>query len=148
MSVSVPQCSEGNDSPVRGIKGSVGKRISPTGERSLYMLFETPEDTYNAYRKFLKKADYRKAYRCLEKLLNELPHDVDLLEQIVDLCVFQWNNPDMGRQWVGRLLKIRGSWFDYLMLSRIEAQLDNIGRAKEYLKYNGPRKSDSMLSYS
>lgn len=40
------------------------------------MLFETPEDTYNAYQRFLKKKEYRKAYRCLEKMLHEFPEDI------------------------------------------------------------------------
>ncbi len=46
------------------------------------MLFETPEDTYRAYQRFLKKEEgrrkkeeYKKAYRCLEKMLHEFPDD-------------------------------------------------------------------------
>ncbi|MEW6002513.1 MAG: SNF2-related protein [Nitrospirota bacterium] len=98
------------------------------------MLFETPEDTYNAYKKFLKKEEYRKAYRCLEKILHEFPDDTDLLEDIVHLCVLQWNKPEMGRQWLIRLLRNRTVWIDYVRLSDIEARLGNIDKAKEYLK--------------
>lgn len=71
------------------------------------MLFETPEDTYNAYKRFLKKKEYKKAYRCLEKMLHEFPDDTQLLEDIVDLCVFLWEKPEMGRKWLVRLAKSR-----------------------------------------
>jgi len=49
------------------------------------MMYETPQDTYNAYTKFLKKKEYRKAYRCLEKMLHEFPYDTDLL---MDIMIF------------------------------------------------------------
>ncbi len=98
------------------------------------MLFETPEDTYNAYKRFLKKKEYRKAYRCLEKMLHEFPDDTQLLEDIVDLCVFLWEKPEMGRKWLVRLAKTRSLWLDYMLLSRIEADLENISQAKECLK--------------
>ncbi len=98
------------------------------------MLFETPEDTYNAYQKFLKKKEYRKAYRCLEKMLHEFPNDTELLEDIVDFCVFEWKKLDIGKQWLNKLIKIRPSWLDYLLLGHIEADLDNFGSARECLK--------------
>jgi len=98
------------------------------------MLFETPEDTYNAYQKFLRKKEYKKAYRCLEKMLNEFHDDVELLETITELCLLYWNKPDLGKRWLLKLIKIRSSWLDYMMLSRLEAEAGNIGPAKEYLK--------------
>ncbi len=98
------------------------------------MLFETPEDTYNAYNRFLKKGEYKKAYRCLEKMLHEFPDDIQLLEDIVDLCIFLWKKPEIGRPWLIKLANIRSWWLDYMLLSRIEAELGNINKAKEYLK--------------
>lgn len=98
------------------------------------MLFETPEDTYRAYQRFLKKEEYRKAYRCLEKMLHEFPDDIELLEDIVTLCLFKWNKPDIGRNWLINLVKIRHLWTDYAMLSHVEAGLGNFGHAREYLK--------------
>ncbi|MBI5746298.1 MAG: DEAD/DEAH box helicase family protein [Nitrospirae bacterium] len=98
------------------------------------MLFETPDDTYNAYIRFLKKKEYKKAYSCLEKMLHQFPDDTELLGEIVDLCVFCWKRPDLSRQWLIRLAKITSSWLDYLLLSQVEADSGNISTAREYLK--------------
>ncbi len=98
------------------------------------MLFETPEDTYNAYNRFLRKGEYKKAYRCLEKMLREFPDNLDLLEEIVELCFFKWKRPEMAKSWLIKLANIRSWWLDYMLLSRIEAELENINKAKEYLK--------------
>lgn len=98
------------------------------------MLFETPEDTHNAYNRFLKKKEYRKAYSCLEKILHQFPDDTELLGEIVDLCVFCWKRPDLSRQWLIRLAKISSTWLDYLLLSQVEADSGNISTAWEYLK--------------
>ncbi len=98
------------------------------------MLFETPEDTYSAYNRFLRKGEYKKAYRCLEKMLHEFPDDLDLLEEIVELCFLKWERPEMAKPWLIKLANIRSSWLDYMLLSRIEAELENISKAKEHLK--------------
>jgi SNF2 family DNA or RNA helicase len=98
------------------------------------MLFETPEDTYNAYHRFLKKREYKKAYRCLEKMLHEFPDDIQLLEDIVDLCIFLWKKSEIGRPWLIKLANIRSWWLDYMLLSRVDAELGNISKAKEFLK--------------
>jgi len=98
------------------------------------MLFETPEDTYSAYKKFLKKKEYKKAYRCLEKMLNEFPEDERLLEDIIDLCLVIWNNPKLGRPWLINLAKLRSLWIDYALLSRVEAELENFTKARENLQ--------------
>ena len=98
------------------------------------MLFETHEDTYRAYQRFLKKEEYRKAYRCLEKMLHEFSGDEELLQDIVNLCFLSWNKPVMARKWLIQLTKIRELWPHYGMLSQIEAELGNIDQAKEYLK--------------
>jgi SNF2 family DNA or RNA helicase len=97
-------------------------------------MFETPEDTYKAYQRFLKKKEYKKAYRCLEKMLHEFPDDEQLLEDIVDLCIISWKNPKMGRPWLIKLAKMRSWWLDYSLLSSVEADLENFTKAKEYLQ--------------
>ena len=97
------------------------------------MMFETPQDTYNAYTKFVKKKEYKKAYRCLEKILHDVPDDTVLLMEIVDLCLL-WHKPELVRLWLIKLVNIRFFWSDYLLLSRIEAELDNIPQARKYLE--------------
>ncbi|MBM4136325.1 MAG: ATP-dependent helicase [Nitrospira sp.] len=98
------------------------------------MIFETPEDTYNAYERFLRKKEYKKAYRCLEKMLHQFPDDISLIDDIVGLCLFEWKNPEMARPWLKKLIDIRNGWIDYANLSQLEAELGNISKAKEYLK--------------
>ncbi len=98
------------------------------------MIFETPEDTFKAYQRFVKKKNFKKAYRCLEKMLQEFPDDEELLEYMVDLCFVHWGNSKMARPWLQDLISIRTSWVDYASLSRVEAELENVTRAREYLK--------------
>ncbi len=98
------------------------------------MFFRDPEDRYNSYKRFLKKGEYRRAYRSLEGLLHEFPDDEQLLEDMVNLCIILWERPDVGRPWLLRLVKLRGSWLDYAMLGQVEAELGKIEKAKEYLK--------------
>src|SRR4030066_2271477 len=97
------------------------------------MMYETPQDTYNAYTKFLKKKEYKKAYRCLDKMLQEFPDDTDLLMDIINLCL-KWNKPEYGKTWMVRLADIRSLCSDYLLLSHMEAELDNIPQARKYLQ--------------
>src|SRR4030067_3871190 len=97
------------------------------------MMYETPQDTYNAYTKFLKKKEYRKAYRCLEKMLHEFPDDTDMLMDIINLCL-TWNKPEYGKIWMIRLANMRSLCSDYLLLSHMEAELDNIPQARKYLQ--------------
>ena len=98
------------------------------------MLFETPEDTYKAYQRFLKKGEFRKAYRCLEKMLQEFPDDESLLADIVDLCINSWKNPQMGRPWLIKLARMRSLWVDYSFLSSVDAELGDFKKAKKYLQ--------------
>jgi SNF2 family DNA or RNA helicase len=97
-------------------------------------MFETPDDTYKAYQRFLKKREFKKAYHCLEKMLSEFPDDEMLLEDIIDLCVIIWNNPKLGRPWLIKLAKMRSLWSDYTLLSHVEAELDNFTKTREYLQ--------------
>jgi len=97
------------------------------------MLFRTPEDTYRAYERFLRKRNFKKAYQCLESLLHQFPGDEALLVDIVNLAYFDWDNYGMARPWLIKLTQSRSVWRDYLLLSRGEARLGDGTRAREYL---------------
>lgn len=97
------------------------------------MLFRTPEETYRAYERFLRKRNFRKAYQCLENLLHQFPGDEALLVDIVNLAYFDWDNYAIARPWLIKLTKIRSIWRDYLLLARGEARLGNGPRAREHL---------------
>lgn len=98
------------------------------------MQFESPADTFKAYQKFLKKEEFKKAYHCLEKILLEFPNDIELLDEVVELCLDKWNKPDLARKWLLELIKYRQNWIDYIFLSRTEALHGNINNANEYLE--------------
>lgn len=98
------------------------------------MLFETSEDTFKAYNRFLRKKDYKKAYRCLEKLHHQFPEDLEIIANMAELCIFKWNKPDIGKKWLVKLANIRSQWLDYVLLSEIELGLGNIEGARNYLK--------------
>ena len=95
------------------------------------MLFRTPEDTYRAYERLLRKRNFKKAYQCLESLLHQFPSDEALLVDIVNLAYFDWDNYGMARPWLIKLAQSRSVWRDYLLLGRGEARLGNGPRAKE-----------------
>ncbi len=97
-------------------------------------MFETPDDIYKSYQKFLRKKEYQRAYRCLERLLKEFPDDTQLLEDMVVLTVIFGKKLETGKPSLIRLAKIRSYWLDYTLLSKVEAELGNIAKAKEYLK--------------
>ena len=98
------------------------------------LLLRTPTDTYKAYERFLRKNNYKKAYQCLESLLCAFPDDEQTFEQIIDLCIGQWNRVDLARRWLNKLIKIRQHWLDYILLSRVEAELNHFSKAREYLE--------------
>lgn len=98
------------------------------------MLYETTDDTFNAYNRFLRKNDYKKAYRCLEKLYNQFPGDMELIQQIVELCVFKWEKPEIGKKWLLKLVQFRSSWLDLVLLSEVELDLNNVKSARDFLK--------------
>ncbi|MDP3980506.1 MAG: SNF2-related protein [Chlamydiota bacterium] len=97
------------------------------------MLFETPEDTYQAYHRFLKKKEFRKAYRCLEKMLHEFPKHVELLEEMIDFCLGSMENPKMAKPWLSQLIQLRSHWRDHLLLSQVEVALDHLKKARIHL---------------
>ena len=97
------------------------------------MLFRTPADTYRAYERFLKKRNFRKAYKCLESLLHQFPGDEALLADIVNLAYFDWGSYEMARPWLLQLTKVRSLWQDYALLSRGEARAGNVEQARDYL---------------
>ena len=98
------------------------------------MLFETPEETFNAYNRFLRKKEYKKAYRCLEKLSRQFPEDSEIIANMVDLCMFKWAKPDIGKKWLVKLARTRSYWLDYVLLSEVELGLGNMEGARDYLK--------------
>ncbi|MBI1871457.1 MAG: DEAD/DEAH box helicase [Chlamydiae bacterium] len=98
------------------------------------MFLETSEDTYKAYQRFLKRGEYRKAYRALEKLLHAFSDDTDLLEEMIDFCLLSLKKPELAKPWLLRLIKIRGLWIDYALLCQIETNCNRFSQAKGYLK--------------
>lgn len=98
------------------------------------MLFETSKDTFKAYNRFLRKKDYKKAYRCLEKLHHQFPEDLEIIVNMAELCIFKWNKPDIGKKWLVKLANIRSQWLDYVLLSETELELKNIEGARNYFK--------------
>jgi len=97
-------------------------------------MFRTPEDTYRAYERFLRRREFKKAYRCLENLLRQFPHDEALLVDMVNLTYSKWENYEIAKPWLLRLAKMRPYWKDYALLSRGEARKGNILQAKAYLE--------------
>ena len=97
------------------------------------MFFKTPDDTYRAYQRFTEKKKFKKAYHCLESLLHQFPGDVDLMEEIVNLSIYDWGKYEMARPWLIDLAQFRSFWADYAMLSRGEVEIGNNRKAREYL---------------
>lgn len=95
--------------------------------------YQDPEETFRAYQKFLKKAELRKAYRCLERLLHELPDDPFLLQEIIILSLNRMDNPALARPWVMTRLQLAPSWIDCGLMCEIEARTGNLEKAREYL---------------
>lgn len=98
------------------------------------MLFETHEDTYKAFQRFMLKKEHEKAYKCLEKLLKQFPDDRQLLHTMVDLCIYDWKKPEKSKPWLKALLKQTSSWFEYVLLSQVEADTGNFDSAWSSLK--------------
>ncbi|MBI5287146.1 MAG: DEAD/DEAH box helicase family protein [Deltaproteobacteria bacterium] len=98
------------------------------------MLLETPEEIYNEYQRFLKKKDFKRAYRSLERLIHYFPDDEGFLEEMVEMCLHHWERPEMAKAWLKKLTGLRSHWPDYAFLSRVEAELGHIDKARGYLK--------------
>ncbi|MBI4714834.1 MAG: DEAD/DEAH box helicase family protein [Nitrospirae bacterium] len=96
-------------------------------------LLQDPDHTYKSYQKFLKRGEYKKAYRCLERLLKEFPDDAQLLGAIVNLAVAFMGDYQLARPWVLQRIREYPSWLDYVLLSRIEADRKEFGKAEESL---------------
>lgn len=97
-------------------------------------MFNTPDDTYNLYKRFLNNGHYQKAYKCLENLLRQFPEDDQLLDEMIGLCINSWRNPKLARPWLLKAAKQHSSWRDYLLLSKIEAEFGEISTSKHYFK--------------
>ncbi|MBI5197001.1 MAG: hypothetical protein HZA19_00140, partial [Nitrospirae bacterium] len=96
-------------------------------------LLQDPDHTYKSYQKFLKRREYKKAYRCLEKLLKEFPDDIQLLGAIVDLAAAFMGDYQLARPWVLQRIRKYPNWLDHVLLSRIEADRKEFGKAEESL---------------
>jgi len=91
------------------------------------------DDPVEAYHHYLRKGDYRKAARTLEYLISQYPKDIEPVLTIIDLAVNRLWEPELARKWLLRLIRMRTSWMDYALLGKVEAELDNLHRAREYL---------------
>ena len=99
-----------------------------------YRPYETYEDVYDDYKRFAKKGNYKRACHCLEEILHTFPEDIEILQSIVELCLFLWENTRAARKWLRKLARLRSEWLDYAQLGRVEAELENIEQAKKCLK--------------
>lgn len=91
---------------------------------------DNPVEAYNHY---LRKGDHKKAVRSLEYLISQYPKDINPVLEIIDLAVNRIWEPELARKWLLRLIRMRTFWLDYALLGKMEAELDNLNRAKEYL---------------
>lgn len=64
---------------------------------------------------------------------QQFPDDIRLLNDIVALAVNQLGNLRLARPWLLERIKIASYWRDHALLSRIEAENENIAKAKEHL---------------
>ncbi|MBM2806828.1 MAG: polymerase-associated protein RapA, partial [Deltaproteobacteria bacterium] len=97
------------------------------------LFHKDPDDTYKAYQKFRKRNEHERAYRCLERLLQEFPQDMELLDEILGLTLSEMHAPKLARPWVMRRIKLDSFWRDYALLSEIDAATGNLPSAKENL---------------
>ncbi|HLA28791.1 MAG TPA: SNF2-related protein [Syntrophales bacterium] len=91
------------------------------------------DDPVNAYERYLRKGDYRKAIRCLEYMSSQHPKDTELIAEIIDIAVNTLWEPELARKWLRRLIRLRTVWIDHTLLGKMEAQLGNLNRARECL---------------
>lgn len=92
-----------------------------------------PDELYESYMFYFLRGKYKQAYRSLEKLIRKFPEDQSLLEVMVELCAEHWDNADLAEQWVIKLARARGTWYDHLILARYEVVYNNFDKAREYL---------------
>ncbi|MEW6040754.1 MAG: SNF2-related protein [Elusimicrobiota bacterium] len=97
-----------------------------------YLDFE-PGEVFNLYRKSLRKGKLKRAYHCLEKLLKTFPEDIILLEKIIPLTL-KMEEYALTKHWLKHKISFNKEWRDYLLLGRLEAESNNIEKAKKYLK--------------
>lgn len=97
------------------------------------LFHQDPDDTYRAYQKFRNCNEHERAYRCLERLLNQFPEDMKLLEEMLGLTLSAMRAPNLARPWVMRRIALDSFWRDYALLSEIDAVTGNLPSAKENL---------------
>ena len=95
--------------------------------------YRDPDDIYRAYQKFRKRKEHEKAYRCLDRLLKQLPDDIELLEEMLGLSLGEMRDPNLARPWLMRRIKLAPFWRDYALLSEIEALSGNLAKAEKAL---------------
>ncbi|MBU2495414.1 MAG: DEAD/DEAH box helicase family protein [Candidatus Omnitrophica bacterium] len=91
-------------------------------------------DVYRDYLRFVKKGKHERAYRCLERMLGVLPEDVELLQEITNLCLVRWKNYRLGKRWAKILVRMRARWPDYVTLAYLETNLGDFEQARKHLK--------------
>ena len=97
------------------------------------LFHQDTDDTYSAYQKFRKRNEHERAYRCLERLLQQFPEDMGLLDEMLGLTLSAMHAPKLARPWVMRRIELDSFWRDYALLSEIDAVTGNLPSAKENL---------------
>jgi hypothetical protein len=90
------------------------------------VLFKTPADTYRAYERFLKKHNFRKAYKCLKVCSISFPA-MKPSSWIREPGLFQLWNYEMARPWLLQLTEER-SLARLCPLSRARPRLEMYNR--------------------
>lgn len=88
------------------------------------------KSTYYEYRFHKKAKNYKKAYECLVAMVDYMPDNLDILNELIYFCIKDWHRPDFAKPWMKRLLKKRSWLSDYLNLATLEVQTGNIHDAK------------------
>jgi len=77
------------------------------------------QDIFTEYEKFLKKREYKKAYHCLEEILDIFSDDVMFLEKIIKLCIDYWDRPERAKKWLRKIVNLRSFWVDYFFTQQV-----------------------------
>ena len=96
------------------------------------LLDKSPDNIFLSYQRFRENGNYKKALKCLLSLLSEFPNDIYFLEEMIDFSM-NLNDPKSAIKWLKKIITIRSSWIDHMILAKIEAEAGNINTAKKYL---------------
>lgn len=92
------------------------------------------KDTYNNYEKLKAEGKYKKAYKCLESIVERDSDNHELVSEIAFFSLSHLRKIDITKLWFIKLMKLRSFWNDRLMMSRIEVELNDINSARRYLQ--------------